>query len=140
MRLAVAGRPAKPRQEPRIPDDFAFNFVADWPPLLNAHALPMLADGWTLRGTVTKNRSTHPWGHGMIAACGVGGRLVALTATAERSRIGFAVEFRQQRGWESMPKPRTPAGATRPMVNLGPQADGASAGTSGVTAVDRRNF
>jgi hypothetical protein len=101
---------AMPRKEPRTPDDFTFDFLADWHSLAPADVLRMLPDGWTLRGTITKNGSTYPlaWGHGMTAACDTRGRLVTLTAI-ERSRIGLAVEFRQQAGWESVPKAPPPA-------------------------------
>ena len=100
-----------PRKEPRLPDDFAFDFVAEWQPLAPVNALRILPDGWTLHGTVTKNGSTYAlaWGHGMTAACDGGGHLVALTAI-ERSRIGLAVEFRQQLGWDSVPKAPRAAG------------------------------
>ena len=86
-----------PRKEPRIPADFAFDFLADWHPLASADVLPILPPGWTLHGTVTKVGSTYAlaWGHGMTAACDARGRLVTLTAI-ERSRTGLAVEFRQQ--------------------------------------------
>jgi hypothetical protein len=99
-----------PRKEPQPPDDFAFDFVADWRPLVPAEVLDVLPDAWTLHGTVTKNGSTHAlaWGHGMTAACDARGRLVTLTAI-ERSRISLAVEFRQQSGWESVPKSPPPA-------------------------------
>ena len=43
----------------------------------------------------------------MTAACNGRGALVTLTAT-ERSRIGVAVEFRQQPGWEGVPKTPPP--------------------------------
>ena len=98
-----------PRKEPRIPDDFAFDFVADWRSLVPADAVLMLPEGWTLHGNVTKNGATTAlaWGHGMTAACDGSGRLAALTAI-ERSRIGLAIEFRQQPGWEDVPKTRPP--------------------------------
>jgi hypothetical protein len=59
-----------PRKEPQPPDDFAFDFVADWRPLVPAEVLDVLPDAWTLHGTVTKNGSTHAlaWGYGMTAA------------------------------------------------------------------------
>lgn len=95
-----------PRKEPRIPDDFAFDFVADWRPLVSADVLRTLPEGWTLHGVVRKNGSTYAlaWGRGVTAACDRLGRLTTLTAI-ERSRIGLAVEFQQQPGWESAPKP-----------------------------------
>ena len=99
-----------PRKEPRTPDDFAFDFVADWRSLAPPDVLRMLPRGWTLHGTVTKNGSTRAlaWGWGMTAECSAGGRLVALTAM-ERSRISLAVEFRQQPGWEGVPRTPPPA-------------------------------
>ncbi len=99
-----------PRKEPRAPADFAFDFLADWRPLVSAEVLRALPDGWTLHGTVTKGGSTGAlaWGHGMTATCDERGALVTLTAT-ERSRIGLAVELRQQPGWESVPKTPLPA-------------------------------
>ncbi|MEO9228134.1 MAG: hypothetical protein ABI216_04135 [Devosia sp.] len=94
-----------PRKEPRTPADFAFDFQAEWRPLVPADVPRALPDGWTLHGTVTKGGSTYAlaWGHGMIAVCNGRGALVTLTAM-ERSRIGLAVEFRQQPGWEDLPK------------------------------------
>ena len=98
-----------PRKEPCTPADFAFDFLADWRSLVPADVLRALADGWTLHGTVTKNGSTYAlaWGYGMTAACDGRGVLVTL-ATMERSRIGLAVEFRQQPGWEGVPKTPPP--------------------------------
>jgi hypothetical protein len=96
---------AMPRKEPRTPDDFAFDFLADWRSLVPADVLRSLPDGWTLHGTITKNGSTYAlaWRHGVTAARDGRGRLVSLTA-GERSRISLAVEFRQQAGWESVPR------------------------------------
>jgi hypothetical protein len=101
---------AMPRKEPRTPVDFAFDFLADWHPLAPADVLRVLPAGWTLHGTITKNGSTYAlaWRHGMTAACDGRGRLVSLTA-GERSRISLAVEFRQQPGWERVPKAPPPA-------------------------------
>ena len=96
---------AMPRKEPCMPDDFAFDFVADWHTLAPADVLRVLPDGWTLHGTVTKSGAAYAlaWGHGMTATCDGRGALVSLTAV-ERSRIALAVEFRQQPGWESVPR------------------------------------
>ena len=98
-----------PRKEPRTPADFAFDFLADWRALVPADVSRSLPRGWTLRGTITKGGSTYAlaWGHGMNAACNVHGALVTLSAM-ERSRIGLAVEFRQQPGWENVPKTPPP--------------------------------
>ncbi|MEO7050827.1 MAG: hypothetical protein ABI128_04105 [Rhodanobacter sp.] len=98
-----------PRKEPRTPADFAFDFLADWRPLVQVDVLRPLPDGWSLHGSVTKNGSTYAlaWGFGMTAGCNAHGRLVTLTAM-ERSRISLAVEFRQQPGWEGVPKTPRP--------------------------------
>lgn len=99
-----------PRKEPRAPADFAFDFVADWRARAPADVLRMLPPGWTLHGTVTRNGSTNAlaWGHGMTATCDASGVLVTLTAI-ERSRIDLAVEFRQQAGWQDVPRTPPPA-------------------------------
>ena len=99
-----------PRKEPRTPADFAFDFLADWRPLVPDEVMRALPHGWTLHGTVTKNGSTYAlaWGHGMTGACNDHGKLATL-GTIERSRIGLAVEFHQQPGWEDVPKPPLPA-------------------------------
>ena len=93
-----------PRKEPRTPADFAFDFLADWRPLVRIDVLRTLPDGWTLHGTVTKNGATQSlvWGRGMTASCDAHGKLTTLTA-GERSRISLAVEFQQRPGWESVP-------------------------------------
>lgn len=93
-----------PSKEPRIPADFAFDFLADWRPLGTADVPRTLPDGWTLHGTVTKSGTTYAlaWGRGMTAACDGHGRLTMLSAS-ERSRINLAVEFREQSGWDSVP-------------------------------------
>lgn len=94
-----------PRKEPRTPSDFAFDLLADWRPLVPTDVARKLPEGWTMHGTVTKNGSTYAlaWRHGMTAVCDGHGLLVALTAI-ERSRIGLAVEFRQQSGWDKVPE------------------------------------
>ena len=98
-----------PRKEPRTPADFAFDFQAEWRPLVPADVPCALPDGWTLHETVTKGGSTYAlaWGRGMTAAYDGHGALIALTAI-ERSRIGLAVEFLQQPGWEGVPKTPPP--------------------------------
>jgi hypothetical protein len=98
-----------PRKEPRTPADFVFNFLADWRSVVLADVLDALPNGWTLHGTVTKNGSTYAlaWGPGMNAMFDGRGALVTLSAM-ERSRIGLAVEFRQQPGWELAPKTPPP--------------------------------
>lgn len=116
MRCAGWTMHAMPRKEPLTPADFAFDFLADWRPLVPAHVVGTLPWGWALYGTVTKNGSTYAlaWGRGMTAACDRHGRLAMLTAI-ERSRIDLAVEFQQQAGWEGVPK-LPPAGNGFPFV------------------------
>ncbi len=99
-----------PRKEPCTPDDFAFDLLADWRAFAPDAAASTLAVGWALHGTVTKGGRTYAlaWGHGITAECDRSGRLVTLTAM-ERSRISLAVEFRQQPGWQDVPKRPPPA-------------------------------
>lgn len=70
----------------------------------------MLRDQWTMHGAVTKNGKIYAlaWRGGMTGACDSHGRVATLTAI-ERSRISLAVEFHEQPGWESVPKPPLPA-------------------------------
>ena len=94
-----------PRRQAPPPKDFAFDFTADWSPYADIPSGSPAAEGWTLCGTVTKRGETHGLAikGGLFAACNRNGLIFPLTAI-ETSRVSLAVRFKDQPGWDRVPK------------------------------------
>lgn len=92
-----------PRHEPKPAPDLAFDFLADWRPF--ARQPDGVDRDWVLHGTIRKRGVTYglAWRRGMIATCNTSGMIAGLT-TLERCAISLAVEFKEQPGWETVPK------------------------------------
>lgn len=94
-----------PRRQPRPLKDFAFDFIAGGRPYAASLPGSPSADGWQLSGTVTEDGRTYGVAicAGLFAACTPHGLIFELT-TLENSCVALTIEFRQQPGWEKVPK------------------------------------
>jgi hypothetical protein len=94
-----------PRRQPPPAKDFAFDFTADWRPYAAIPPGSPASHGWTLCGTVTKRGRTSGLAYyaGRFAECTGEGLIFEFTAL-EQSRVSLAVTFKQQPGWETVPR------------------------------------